>query len=170
MPATAAHAVKVGVIGAGALGFHHTRILRDVPGARLIGFHDANPERAAKVSAELGVAALGMEALLDQVDAVSIAVPTPYHYKVAAPALERGLRSFQPNGYLSLDLGAGNGEYYRLRRGEVDFAALVANAQGPQAIESFVERIPLDAPEGEPLRLELEAFIKAAAGEAPIPV
>ena len=82
----------------------------------------------------------------------------------------RKLRIFQPNGYLSLDLGAGNGEYYRLRRGEVDFAALVANAQGPQAIESFVERIPLDAPEGEPLRLELEAFIKAAAGEAPIPV
>ena len=29
-------------IGAGALGFHHTRILRDVPGATLVGFHDSN--------------------------------------------------------------------------------------------------------------------------------
>ena len=26
-------AIRIGVIGAGALGFHHTRILRDVPGA-----------------------------------------------------------------------------------------------------------------------------------------
>ena len=34
--------VRIGVIGAGALGFHHTRILRDVPGAQLVGFHEAN--------------------------------------------------------------------------------------------------------------------------------
>jgi len=29
--------VRIGVVGAGALGFHHTRILRDVPGAALVG-------------------------------------------------------------------------------------------------------------------------------------
>ena len=34
--------VRIGVVGAGALGFHHTRILRDVPGAQLVGFHEAN--------------------------------------------------------------------------------------------------------------------------------
>ena len=84
--------VKIGVIGAGALGYHHTRILRDVPGAALIGFHDANPERAAKVSSELGVPSFtSLDALLDQVQAVSVVVPTPFHYEVAAPALERGL-------------------------------------------------------------------------------
>jgi predicted dehydrogenase len=81
----------------------------------------------------------------------------------------RKLRLFQQSGYLSLDLATGAGEFYRLRR-DVDFAALVANAQGAQAIESFVERIAVEAPEGEPLRLELEAFVKAVAGEAPIAV
>jgi predicted dehydrogenase len=81
----------------------------------------------------------------------------------------RKLRIFQQSGYLSLDLGAGTGEFYRLRK-DVDLAALVANAQGAQALESFVERIAIEAPEGEPLRLELEAFVKAVAGEAPIPV
>jgi len=84
--------VRIGVVGAGALGFHHTRILRDVPGATLVGFHDSNTVRAEKVSAELGVKSFeSVEALLDNVEAVSVVVPTPYHFAVAAPALERGL-------------------------------------------------------------------------------
>ncbi|HEV8235212.1 MAG TPA: Gfo/Idh/MocA family oxidoreductase, partial [Gemmatimonadaceae bacterium] len=84
--------VRIGVVGAGALGFHHTRILRDVPGAQLVGFHDAKPARAEQVSAELGVRAFPtLDALLDDVDAVSVVVPTPSHFAVAAPALERGL-------------------------------------------------------------------------------
>lgn len=298
--------VRIGVIGAGALGFHHTRILRDVPGAQLVGFHDANAERATKVSGELGVKAFPtLDELLDLVQAVSVAVPTPAHHAVAAPALERGLhvliekpitatleqaddllaiarrtgavlqighverfnravraalpyvdaprfiesdrlapfnargsdvavvldlmihdidlvrtfvggpvasinavgvpvltpfvdmanariqfeagavanitasrvsrermrklRIFQKTGYLSLDLAAGTGEFYRLRS-DVDFAALVRDAQGAQALESFVERVAIEAPEGEPLRLELEAFVNAVAGEAPIAV
>ena len=298
--------VRIGVVGAGALGFHHTRILRDVPGAALVGFHDSNTARAEKVSAELGVKSFeSVEALLDNVEAVSVVVPTPYHFAVAAPALERGLhvliekpiavtleeadallaiakrtgavvqtghverfnravraalpyvdsprfiesdrlapfnprgsdvavvldlmihdidlvrtfvgghvsavsavgvpvltpfvdianarisfetgavanitasrvsrermrklRIFQQSGYISLDLAAGTGEYYRLRR-DVDLAALVRDAQGAQALESFVERIAIEAFEGEPLRLELEAFVNAVAGEAPIAV
>ena len=50
-------AVRIGVVGAGALGFHHTRILRDMSGAQLVGFHDARTDRAAHVSTELGVRA-----------------------------------------------------------------------------------------------------------------
>jgi predicted dehydrogenase len=84
--------VAIGVVGAGALGFHHTRILRDVPGARLMGFYEADAARADKVSSELGVTAFrSLDALLDVVGAVSVVVPTPAHYAVAAPALERGL-------------------------------------------------------------------------------
>ena len=50
------------------------------------------PARAAKVASELGVKAFAsLDALLDDVDAVSVVVPTPAHYAVAAPALERGL-------------------------------------------------------------------------------
>lgn len=84
--------VRVGVVGAGALGYHHIRLLRDVAGATLAGFHDANAARAAAVSGELGVTAFAsLEELLDVVDAVTIAVPTPAHHRVAVPALERGL-------------------------------------------------------------------------------
>jgi predicted dehydrogenase len=78
----------------------------------------------------------------------------------------RKLRIFQQSGYLSLDLGSGDGEFFRLR-GDVDIAALAA---APLALEQFVERIPLEAVEGEPLRLEFESFMSAVRGEAPIAV
>jgi predicted dehydrogenase len=78
----------------------------------------------------------------------------------------RKLRIFQQSGYLSLDLGSGEGEFFRLR-GDVDIAALAA---APLALEQFVERIPLRAEEGEPLRLEFESFLGAVRGEAPVSV
>lgn len=78
----------------------------------------------------------------------------------------RKLRIFQPSGYVSLDLGAGNGEFYRIR-GDVDLAELT---KAPQALEAFVERIPLEAPEGEPLRLEFRSFLDAVLGRAPVTV
>ena len=39
------------MVGAGALGFHHVRILREMEGATFVGFHDARPERADQVAA-----------------------------------------------------------------------------------------------------------------------
>jgi len=78
----------------------------------------------------------------------------------------RKVRIFQHSGYLSLDLAAGNGEFYRLRR-DLDLAAL---AQGALGVDDFVERVALEAPEGEPLRLEFESFIRAVQGEADVPV
>ncbi|MDH5233705.1 MAG: Gfo/Idh/MocA family oxidoreductase [Gemmatimonadota bacterium] len=78
----------------------------------------------------------------------------------------RKLRIFQRNGYLSLDLAAGTGEMYRLRA-DVDLATLAKQAQ---ALEAFVERVPIDAPEGEPLRLELESFAAALRGATPVAV
>jgi predicted dehydrogenase len=291
------------VVGAGALGFHHVRLLRAVDGAVLAGFHDADAARAARVSAELSAPAFPtLEALLDAVDAVSIVVPTPGHHAVAMAALARGkhlliekpltvtlaeadalldaaraagvhvqtghverfnqairaalpfverprfiaserlapfnprgsdvavvldlmihdidlvltltgarvedvhaagvpvltgevdianarlgfadgavatitasrvsrerqrkLRIFQQSGYLSLDLAAGTGEFYRLRPG-LDPAELV---RAPQPLEAFVEFLPLLAPEGEPLKLELQAFVDAVRGRGPVVV
>jgi predicted dehydrogenase len=78
----------------------------------------------------------------------------------------RKVRIFQQSGYISLDLAAGDGEFYRLR-GDVD---LVALAKGPLALEAFVERIPLEAPQGEPLRLEFESFVAAIRGEQQVVV
>jgi predicted dehydrogenase len=296
-------AVRIGVVGAGSLGFHHVRILRDLPGARLIGFYERSPERAGTVSAELGVPAMrSLDELLDAIDAVTIVVPTPAHHAVGKAALERGkhvliekpiavsleeadellqlgrragviiqtghverfnrairaalpyvrsprfvesnrlapfnprgsdvavvldlmihdidlvrtlvgghvtaveavgvpvltpfvdianarltfdsgavanitssrvskdrtrkLRMFQASGYLSLDLGTGSGEFYRLRS-DLDLAVL---SKAPRAIDDFVERVALDAPEGEPLRLEFESFVAAIRGQGPVVV
>src|SRR3954466_2816517 len=295
--------VRIGVIGVGALGHHHARILSSVDGATMVGFYEANKDRAAKVAGELGLKGFASEdELLAAVDAVTVVVPTPTHFAVASKALERGkhvlvekpiaatieeadqmiaiaartgaliqtghverfnrairgalqyvdqprfiesdrlapfnprgsdvavvldlmihdidlvhtlvggpvkdvsavgvpvltpfvdianarltfasgavanitasrvsrermrkLRLFQPSGYLSLDLGTGTGEFYHLKRG-MDFAAFVRDAQGAQAIEQFVERETIDAPEGGALRLELESFISAIQGESP---
>ena len=295
--------VRVGVVGAGALGYHHVRIMREMPGVSFAGFYEERPKRAAQVESELGTRAFpSLDALLAEVDAITVVVPTPAHHAVAKPALERGvhvmiekplavtldeadelldaarrsgalvqtghverfnravraalpyveaprfiesdrlapfnprgsdvavvldlmihdidlvrtlvgatvervaavgvpvltpfvdianarlefssgavanitasrvsrermrkIRLFQPSGYLSLDLGAGTGEFFRLRR-DVDLREL---ASGPQSVEAFVERVPMEAPEGEPLRLEFENFVAAVRGETPVAV
>lgn len=295
--------LRIGVVGTGSLGYHHARILREIPGVAFRGFFEANPERAGTVQRELGVRAYpALDTLLDDVDAVSIVVPTSKHHEVAMAALAKGkhlliekpitvtlaeadellqlaernglkiqighierfnrairaalphvdkplfidsdrlapfnprgsdvavvldlmihdidlvltltgapvkdvsaaglgvltpsidiadaritfttgavatitssrvskdrmrkLRIFQRNGYLSLDLAAGTGEMYRLR-GDVDLAALAKQAQ---PLEAFVERVAIDAPEGEPLRLELESFVAALRGEQEVAV
>jgi len=291
------------VVGAGALGYHHVRILRELEGASLAGFYEARAERAAEVASELRVRAYAdLDALLDVVDALTIVVPTTAHYDVAKAALLRGkhvliekpiaatleeadelldlarsrgvlvqtghverfnravraalphvdaprfidsdrlapfnprgsdvavvldlmihdidlvrtlvgaavadvaavgvpvltqfpdianarltfasgavanitasrvsrerlrkVRIFQQSGYLSLDLASGAGEYFRLRD-DVDVAEL---AKAPLQVEAFVERVPLDAPDGEPLRLEFESFVDAVAGRGEVVV
>ena len=40
----------------------------------------------------------------------------------------------------------------------------------PAVIDAFVERIPLEAPDGEPLRLELESFVSAVREGQPVTV
>jgi predicted dehydrogenase len=79
---------------------------------------------------------------------------------------KRKIRIFQQSGYLSLDLGAGTGEFFRLRS---DIDPLSVRA-APADITAFVDRIKLEAPEGEPLKLELESFVSALKGEAPVVV
>ena len=88
-------ALRVGVVGAGGLGVHHVRILRDLCGDRFAGFVDENPGRAAEVASQHGVTAFpSLAAMLDEVDAVSIVVPTTAHHAVAAAALDRGKHVF----------------------------------------------------------------------------
>jgi len=80
------------VIGTGALGYHHARLLRRMPGADFAGIYEKNPDRAAQVAKELEtVAHPSLEALLDRVDAVSVVVPTSVHTEVGLAVLSRGL-------------------------------------------------------------------------------
>jgi predicted dehydrogenase len=294
---------RVGVVGAGSLGFHHIRILRDLPGIRFAGFFESKPERAAEVSKELGVTGHPtLEKLIDASDAVIVVVPTSGHFAAATATISRGrhvfiekpitttleeadsllelarqkgvmvqighierfnqavraalpyvnkprfidserlapfsprgsdvavvldlmihdidllltlvgsgaksisavgvpvltpmldianarvtftsgavanitssrisrerkrkIRIFQQSGYLSLDLAAGTGEFFRLKS-DIDPLAIRA---APADITAFVDRIKLEAPAGEPLKLELESFVAALDGESPVVV
>ena len=81
--------------GAGGLGVHHVRILRDTTGIVFAGFHDTNPERAASVAAELGVRAHpSLDSLLSASDAVSCVVPTTAHHAVGMAILGAGKHLF----------------------------------------------------------------------------
>ena len=83
---------RVGVLGVGSLGFHHARILREVPGAEMAGVFDDNPARLQTVAQELGVRAFrSREELLENVDAAVVAVPTTVHTEVALPAIDAGV-------------------------------------------------------------------------------
>jgi predicted dehydrogenase len=86
---------RLGVAGAGSLGFHHVRIARDLPGARMAGFFEPRADRAHQVAEELGVdLAPSLEDLLDRIDALIIATPTTTHEEVAVAALRRGIHVF----------------------------------------------------------------------------
>ena len=87
-----AQRLKVGVLGVGSLGFHHARLLRDMPGAELVGIHDINPARLAEVGQKLEVATFAeLDALADRVQAAVIAVPTTHHEAVARAVLRHGI-------------------------------------------------------------------------------
>lgn len=69
----------------------------------------------------------------------------------------RKLRIFEATGYFSLDLATGTGEFMRLRAGWRPSPGV--------KLEDIVERIVLDAPEADALRLELESFVTGVSGE-----
>jgi len=84
--------LRVGVVGTGSLGFHHARILRDLPDVSMAGIFEVRPERAREVSRELEVPSFeSLDSLLEKADAVVVAVPTVDHEAVATAALARGI-------------------------------------------------------------------------------
>ena len=84
--------VRVGVVGVGHLGRHHARILAGLPGVELVAVADIDADRATSVAAERGTRAeTDASALVSGVDAVTIAVPTEAHARVARPFLEQGI-------------------------------------------------------------------------------
>jgi len=84
--------LPVGVVGVGTLGRHHARHLATLEEARLAGVYDTDLDRARAVAAEVGTAVFDdLDALLERVEAVTVAVPTPAHAAVGLRALERGV-------------------------------------------------------------------------------
>lgn len=84
--------IRMGVVGVGSLGFHHARLLREIPQVDLVGIHDVDARRLNEVAVALDVRAVAeLDRLLAEVEALVIAVPTVAHEEVALAALERGV-------------------------------------------------------------------------------
>ena len=81
--------IKIGVFGAGHLGKIHLKCIQEVPTLMLVGFYDIDPDRAKKISRELGVEAYSdPHQLIAACDAVDIVTPTPVHFSIAEAALK----------------------------------------------------------------------------------
>jgi len=85
-------AVRTAVIGVGYLGRFHAQKYASLPESRLVAVVDADPATRDRVAAEVGCRAVAdFRELLGEVDAVSIATPTPGHFAIASECLERGI-------------------------------------------------------------------------------
>ena len=82
--------LKTGVIGLGRMGQHHCRVYSNQKEAQLVGIYDINPQVAMETSRRYDVPDYQrLDDLLDKVDAVTIATPTPTHFDIAMKCLER---------------------------------------------------------------------------------
>ncbi|MBN2186927.1 MAG: Gfo/Idh/MocA family oxidoreductase [Dehalococcoidia bacterium] len=85
--------VKVGVIGLGAMGKNHARIYFELPEVELVGVADVNYGLAQSLAVRYHAKPFNdYQKLLEQdLDAVSIAVPTSLHKEVAMNAAHAGV-------------------------------------------------------------------------------
>lgn len=84
--------LRVGVVGTGALGRHHVRILSALPDAELVGVHDIESEVGARIGSEFGARVFeDLESLAAEIDAAVVAVPTTDHASVGCFLLEKGI-------------------------------------------------------------------------------
>lgn len=85
--------VNVGVIGVGAMGQNHVRVYSKIKNANLMAVSDLMKGTLAEVSKEYHtVGYVDYENVFEtpEIEAVSICVPTTYHYDVVMSAIEHG--------------------------------------------------------------------------------
>lgn len=82
--------IRTGVIGVGYLGRFHAQKYAAMDDVELVGVADIDLQRAKTVAEECSTRAFREYGdLLDEVDAVSIVVPTIHHHEVAGACLDR---------------------------------------------------------------------------------
>lgn len=86
--------MDVGVIGVGVMGRNHARLYSELKQVDSLWVTDLNIKAAMEVAqSNGGEFCPTVEKLLDQVDAVSICVPTQYHHDVATTVFEAGVHA-----------------------------------------------------------------------------
>ena len=84
--------VKTAVVGVGHLGRYHLRWLHDLPESELVGLYDIDTEKGRKYASEYNIRAFdSLEELTENVEVVSIVVPTTAHFEVASFLIERNI-------------------------------------------------------------------------------
>ena len=79
----------------GSLGRHHARVVRDLDAVECAGVFDTDADRRRAVAGELGVCTTSsLQELLEDSDAVVVAVPTLAHETVALQAIQAGIHVF----------------------------------------------------------------------------
>jgi predicted dehydrogenase len=168
-PGAGDHPLRVGVFGAGALGYHHVRLLAALPEAELVGVHDPRDEAARRAVEDHGARRFGrVEELAGEIEAAVVAVPTVAHREVAEPLLARGVHVLVEKPMAAcladadalLDAAAGSGAV--LGVGHVEFynpgvQALLATAEAPRFAE--VERLAVFTPRSLDVDVVLDLMI-----------
>ncbi|MBT0733019.1 Gfo/Idh/MocA family oxidoreductase [Methanoculleus bourgensis] len=84
--------MDVGVIGVGMMGRNHARVYSELKAVDSLYLYDLNGEAARDLAGTFGATVSPtVEDLLRSVDAVSVCVPTPYHFSVATRVLDAGV-------------------------------------------------------------------------------
>ncbi len=84
--------LRVGVVGVGHMGRYHVGLYSELPDVDLVGVADINHGRAYSTAQQYNTTAYtNYHDLIDEVDAVSIAVPTSLHHPVARDFLDAGV-------------------------------------------------------------------------------
>jgi len=80
------------VVGIGHLGNYHLQKYASIPDCRIVGAADTDFARAREAAGVYGCSAFSdYRGLIGAVDAVSIAVPTEHHYRIARDFLKAGV-------------------------------------------------------------------------------
>jgi predicted dehydrogenase len=86
--------IKVGVIGVGNMGQHHSRILSLLKDVEFVGVADVNVEKGLETASKYRVRFFeNYLDLLPRVDAVCLAVPTRLHHRVGMDCLQAGVHT-----------------------------------------------------------------------------
>lgn len=84
--------IRAGVVGVGQMGRYHVGVYAELFDVDLVGVADIHAGRAREIAQKYNTKAYtDYRALLDQVDVVSIAVPTSLHYPIAKDFLTAGV-------------------------------------------------------------------------------
>jgi len=139
--------LRVGVVGVGYLGRFHALIYSRMDNVELVGVSDSDQQQAEQVAAEAGADVLSIEQMLEQVDAVSIVVPTTLHLEIARPFLQKGIHMLMEkpisttvkDGREIIDLAKASGatlQIGHLERYNAGIMALAEHIEQPRFIDA----------------------------------